>query len=94
MSEQLITTDGEVTGLQITGDAFVTPVTKEEIEERQRKLQSLDEIDVSTGTSIVSTYWEARQGIGRVVIFASLAVLVPFLALLLRDAYATYWSDR
>ena len=32
--------------------------------------------------------------IGRAVIFASLAVLVPFLALLLRDAYATYWSDR
>ena len=32
MNEELITTDGEVTGLQITGDAFVTPVTKEEIE--------------------------------------------------------------
>ena len=32
--------------------------------------------------------------IGRVVIFASLTVIVPFLALLLRDAYATYWSDR
>jgi len=62
MNEQLITTDGEVTGLQITGDAFVTPVTKEEIEERQRKLQSLDDIDVNTGTSIVSSYWEARQG--------------------------------
>jgi len=62
MNEQLITTDGEVTGLEIKGDAFVTPVTKEEIEERQRKLQSLDDIDVNTGTSIVSSYWEARQG--------------------------------
>lgn len=62
MSEQLITTEGEVTGLQITGDAFASPVTKEEIEERQRKLKSLDDIDVNTGTSIVSSYWEARQG--------------------------------
>jgi hypothetical protein len=62
MNEQLITTDGEVTGLEIKGDAFVAPVTKEEIEERQRKLKSLDDIDVNTGTSIVSSYWEARQG--------------------------------
>ena len=32
--------------------------------------------------------------VGRVVIFAALAALVPFLAFLLRDAYHTYWSQR
>lgn len=61
-STQLINQDGEITDMAIAGQAFVSPVTKEEIEERQRKLESLDAINIEEKPSIVSSYWEARAG--------------------------------
>lgn len=62
MSENIITTDGEVTDLTIAGNAMPAQVTKEELAERYKKLEELDKINIEQGRSIVSSYWEARAG--------------------------------